>query len=85
MSNKNEIDEIISVVDEVEKGFFYLQNREFQGPFTNSDDAIQAACQTSAQGERRAVYHGSVRVNLDTKLKEPMADMHQIEVEASAI
>jgi len=88
MSNKNEIDEIITVTDEVEKGYFYLENRQFQGPFKDSDEAITAAlsnCEMKSQGECRAVYQGSVRVNRETNLREPMADMHQIEVEASLV
>lgn len=87
MSIEQKIDEIITV-EEVEKGYFYLENRQFKGPFTSSDEAIEAAlshCIPTGAGECRAVYHGSVRLNPDTSFKEPMADMRQIEVGASLI
>lgn len=80
MSNNYDVDEIITVEDDVEKGYFYLDNRQFQGPFEDGDHASKAAlenCQTSAPGECRAIYHGSVRNNHDTKLREPLADMRQ--------
>lgn len=80
MSNHFELDEIITVSDDVEKGYFYLENRQFQGPFENGDCATQAAlenCQSNAPGECRAIYHGSVRMNRDTKLREPLTDMRQ--------
>ena len=88
MSNEHEIDEIITVVEEVEKGYFYLENRQFKGPFASSDEAIEAAltqCIPNGAGECRAVYHGSVRLNPETSFKEPMADMHQIEIGASLV
>ncbi len=75
-------DEMITVSEDVEKGYFYLENRQFKGPFARSDEAMQAAltaCQMTAPGECRAIYHGSVRMNHDTRLREPMADMRQIE------
>ncbi|MDX1452272.1 MAG: hypothetical protein R3183_06920 [Oleiphilaceae bacterium] len=82
MSENMPIDEIITVSEDVEKGFFYLENRQFKGPFENSQDAMQAAlsqCQMTAPGECRAIYHGSVRMNHETRLREPLADMHQVE------
>jgi len=86
MPNKHEVDEVITVsnhldvADRIEKGYFYLDNRVFKGPFEKSEDAGQAAlknCKLTAPGECRAIYHGSVRTNLETNLKEPLADMRQ--------
>lgn len=88
MLNEQETDEIITVAEEVENGYFYLENRQFQGPFKSSDEAIEAAvsnCHASGAGECRAVYHGSVRLNPETSLREPMSDMHQIEAIASLV
>lgn len=82
MSKDYEIDEIITVSDDVEKGYFYLENREFQGPFDNDALASKAAldnCLLSSPGECRAIYHGSVRTNRNTNLREPLADMRQID------
>lgn len=83
MSKDYEVDEIITVSDDVEKGYFYLENREFQGPFDNDSLATKAAkenCQLSAPGECRAIYHGSVRKNHNTNLREPLRDMRQTDV-----
>jgi hypothetical protein len=88
MSIELEKDEIITVVEEVENGYFYLENRQFNGPFESSDLAIEAAltnCTANGAGECRAVYHGSVRVNPETSFKEPMGDMRQIEAGASLV
>lgn len=89
MSNENNvIDEFITVEEPVENGYFYLENRKFQGPFSSSDEAIEAAleqCKANTPGECRAVYHGSVKVNAETGFKEPMSDMHQIEAGASLL
>ena len=88
MSNEQVIvDEIITVDEAVQQGYFYLENREFKGPFQSSDAAIEAAlaeCQATAPGECRAVYHGSVKVN-DAGFSEPMSDMRQIEAGASLL
>jgi len=89
MSNEQQlVDEIITVEEAVEQGYFYMENRQFKGPFVSSDAAIEAAleqCTASATGECRAVYHGSVKVNAETGFKEPMSDMHQIEAGASLV
>ena len=82
MSKLMPTDEFITVSEDVEKGYFYLENREFKGPFAKSEEAMQAAltqCQMTAPGECRAIYHGSVRTNLDTRLREPLSDMRQID------
>lgn len=81
-------DEVILVEDTIEQGFFYMENRQFKGPFASSDEAIQSAldhCTASANGECRAVYQGSVKVNAETGIKEPMSDMRQIEAGASLL
>ncbi len=80
MSYEHEVDAVITVSGHVEKGYFYLDNREFQGPFEKGEQASQAAlenCNLSSPGDCRAIYHGSVRVNSETLLREPMADMRQ--------
>ncbi len=82
MSKNEIIDEVITVADDVEKGYFYLENRQFRGPFEKGELASQAArksCQSDIPGECRAIYHGSVRTNPATNLREPLADMHQID------
>ena len=82
MSNSNLIDEVITVSEDVEKGYFYLENRQFKGPVAKSEEAMQAAltkCQMTAPGECRAIYHGSVRMNHETQLREPLPDMRQID------
>lgn len=87
-SEHYQIDEVITVEEEVEQGYFYLENHQFKGPFASSDEAIEAAltqCTPSSTGECRAVYHGSVKTNATTGWKEPMADMHQIEAGASLV
>ncbi len=78
-------DEFITVSDDVQKGFFYLENRQFVGPFNNEVEASNEAikcCAQSAPSACRAIYHGSVRLNRDTNLQEPLADMRQIDVVA---
>lgn len=88
MSIELEKDEIITVEENVEQGYFYLENRQFKGPFESSDQAIEAAlanCTANGAGECRAVYHGSVRVNAETNFREPMGDMRQIEAGASLV
>ncbi len=82
MSNEIQLDEVITVIDDVEHGFFYLENRQFCGPFERSEQAIEAArnhCVMTAPGECRAIYHGSVRLNHETRMREPLQDMRQIE------
>lgn len=88
MSEQSTVDEIITVDELVENGYFYLDNRQFKGPFASSDEAINAAleqCSSDSPGACRAVYHGSVKVNEATGFKEPLGDMHQIEAGASLI
>lgn len=83
MSNEYSVDTVITVSDQIEKGYFYLDNRQFQGPFEKGEEASQAAianCQLTQPGECRAIYHGSVRLNNSTHLREPMADMRQTDV-----
>jgi len=80
MSTSNEIDEIITVEETIEKGYFYLENREFHGPYATEDAASKAAlenCHLTIPGECRAIYHGSAKRNNETNLNEPMHDMHQ--------
>jgi hypothetical protein len=79
----NASDEFITVSDDVQKGFFYLENRQFIGPFSSeveaSNEAVKCCTQITASS-CRAIYHGSVRLNRNTNLREPMYDMKQIEV-----
>ncbi|MFT6029546.1 MAG: hypothetical protein ACI8O8_001282 [Oleiphilaceae bacterium] len=80
MPTTYEIDEVITVDETIEKGYFYLENRQFHGPFENEGLASQAAlenCKLTIPGECRAIYHGSTKRDESTKLNEPMADMHQ--------
>jgi len=82
MSQEYAIDEVITVAEDVEKGYFYLENRQFRGPFEKGELASEAAkesCQSNIPGECRAIYHGSVRMNPATNLREPLADMRQID------
>lgn len=78
-------DEIIVVEDATEleqSGYFYLENRQFVGPFDSPQKAQSAAlqhCTGTAPGECRAVYKGSVRFNPITELNQPLADMHQLD------
>jgi hypothetical protein len=85
MPAHNEHDEII-VVEEAseleESGYFYLENRQFQGPFESPKKAQSEAlqnCTGTAPGECRAVYQGTVRFNPLTEHREPLADMHQVQ------
>jgi len=81
MTTSNEIDEIITVDEIIESGFFYLENRQFHGPFESNALASASAlenCQLSKPGECRAIYQGSVKRNPDTNLNEPTSDMRQI-------
>ena len=74
-------DEIITVNEALEKGYFYLENRRFEGPFETGEQASIVAlehCKLSIPGECRAIYYGTVQLNVDTNLREPLADMHQI-------
>ena len=79
-----ERDEIIVVEDTLEleqSGYFYLENRQFIGPFespTKAKDAAMEQCLGVAPGECRAVYQGTVRFNPVTELNEALADMHQL-------
>jgi len=80
MSTTHEVDEIITVDETIEKGYFYLENRQFHGPFDTEEAASTAAlenCQFTSPGECRAIYHGSAKRNNETSLNEPMTDMHQ--------
>lgn len=86
MPNEHKVDEIITVSEhleldsQIEKGYFYLDNRVFNGPYEKLEDAGKAAlenCNLQSPGECRAIYHGSVRTNPETSLKEPLADMRQ--------
>jgi len=80
MSITHEVDEIITVDESIEKGYFYLENRQFHGPFDTEAAASTAAlenCQLTSPGECRAIYHGSVKRNNETNLNEPMTDMRQ--------
>lgn len=81
MSNAQEVDEIITVSGEIETGYFYLENRRFEGPFSSGEEASKAAfenCNLTEPGQCRAIYHGSVQLNKDTNLREPLSDMRQI-------
>ncbi|MFT7374104.1 MAG: hypothetical protein ACI9T9_002809 [Oleiphilaceae bacterium] len=74
-------DEIIMVTETLENGYFYLQNRRFEGPFSTGELASIAAlehCKLSIPGECRAIYHGTVQLNALTNLREPLTDMRQI-------
>ena len=80
MSIAHEVDEFITVTETIEKGYFYLENRQFHGPFETEAAASTAAlehCQLSIPGECRAIYHGSAKRNNDTNLNEPMGGMRQ--------
>lgn len=83
----DERDEIITVEDAVEleqSGYFYLENRQFVGPFNSPKKAQAAAleqCQGTAPGECRAVYQGTVRFNPITELNEALSDMHQLDLD----
>jgi len=81
MSKTNEIDEIITVEEAVENGYFFLENRKFHGPFeTEAKAAISALkdCKLTKPGECRAIYQGSIKRNIDTDLNEPLGDMRQV-------
>jgi len=87
IANESEIladqlaDEIITVNEALENGYFYLENRRFEGPFETGELASIAAlehCNLSVPGECRAIYHGTVQLNSVTNLREPLADMRQI-------
>lgn len=74
-------DEIIMLNEALEKGYFYLENRRFEGPFSTGELASIAAlehCNLSIPGECRAIYHGTVQLNSLTNLREPLTDMRQI-------
>jgi hypothetical protein len=80
MSIEKEIDEVIVVDESIEKGYFYLENRHFHGPYETQELASQAAienCLLSVPGECRAIYHGSTKRDQETNLNEPLADMRQ--------
>ena len=77
----DEFDEVITVEETIEKGYFYLENRQFHGPFESEAEASKAAlenCHLSSPGECRAIYHGSAKRDGETKLNEPLSDMHEI-------
>lgn len=77
----NTIDEVITVEETVEKGYFYLENRQFHGPYETEEQAAQAAienCNLTAPGERRAIYQGSAKRDNETKLNAPLSDMREI-------
>lgn len=80
MSTAYEIDDVITVEETIEKGYFYLENRKFRGPFDSEKSASQAAlenCKLSTPGECRAIYHGSAKIDQETRLNVPMSDMRQ--------
>ncbi len=80
MSKIYDIDEVITVDETVETGYFYLENRQFYGPFESVEQASEAAlqnCKLSSPGECRAIYHGSARRDQSTRLNEPLSNMHQ--------
>lgn len=80
MSTMYDIDEVITVDSTIEKGYFYLENRQFHGPFDSEELASEAAlehCKLTTSGECRAIYHGSAKRDQGTKLNEPMSDMRQ--------
>lgn len=83
MSTNTAIDEVITVEETVEKGYFYLENRQFHGPYETEEQASQAAienCNLTTPGERRAIYHGSAKRDNETKLNVPLSDMHETSV-----
>tara|TARA_R110002167_G_scaffold10666_8_gene48389 strand:- start:1738 stop:2001 length:264 start_codon:yes stop_codon:yes gene_type:complete len=80
MSTTYDIDEVITVDETIEKGYFYLENRQFHGPFESEEVASLAAlehCKLTTPGECRAIYHGSAKRDQSTKLNEPLSDMRQ--------
>jgi hypothetical protein len=80
MSKNYDLDEVITVDETIEKGYFYLENRQFHGPFDSEQQASEAAlanCKLTSPGECRAIYHGSARRDHTTRLNEPMSDMRQ--------
>tara|TARA_R110001592_G_scaffold104699_1_gene294593 strand:- start:11075 stop:11338 length:264 start_codon:yes stop_codon:yes gene_type:complete len=80
MPTTYDIDDVITVDETIEKGYFYLENRQFHGPFESEDLASKAAlenCNLKSPGECRAIYHGSTKRDLTTKLNAPMSDMRQ--------
>tara|TARA_R110002072_G_scaffold47597_3_gene130795 strand:- start:22908 stop:23171 length:264 start_codon:yes stop_codon:yes gene_type:complete len=80
MSTTYDIDEVITVDETIEKGYFYLENRKFRGPFESEERASLAAlenCKLTTPGECRAIYHGSAKMDQTTRLNEPMSDMRQ--------
>ncbi len=80
MSTTYDIDEVITVDETIENGYFYLENRQFHGPFESEVLASQAAlahCKLTTPGECRAIYHGSAKRDQTTKLNEPLSDMRQ--------
>ena len=80
MSTTYDIDEVITVDETIEKGYFYLENRKFRGPFENEESASLAAkenCNLTTPGECRAIYHGSAKIDQTTRLNVPMSDMRQ--------
>lgn len=80
MSVAQEIDEVIVVDENIEKGYFYLENRQFHGPYETEEQASQAAlenCKLSSPGECRAIYHGSAKRDSDTNLNVPLGDMRE--------
>lgn len=84
MPANEERDEIIVVEETLEleqSGYFFLENRQFIGPFASPTKAKEVAmehCQGTAPGECRAVYKGTVRFNPVTELNEALSDMHQL-------
>ncbi len=80
MSAAREIDEVIVVDENIEKGYFYLENRQFHGPYETEEQASKAAldhCKLSTPGECRAIYHGSAKRDTDTNLNVPLSDMRE--------
>jgi hypothetical protein len=80
MSTNTAIDEAITVEETVEKGYFYLENRQFHGPYKTEEQAAQAAienCNLTTPGECRAIYHGSAKRDNETNLNVPLSDMHE--------
>lgn len=83
MHSTLEQDDIIQVEDQVETGYFYLNDRQFRGPYPDNKQALkalQANCKSQAPGECRAIYHGTVKFNPATNTKEPLSDMKQVDV-----
>lgn len=91
----NESEEFITINEDVQNGFFFLESRKFVGPFSNKVEASQEALKScvasacnndSAFNSCRAIYFGSVRINREINLHEPMSDMRQIDtVELTAV